>query len=207
MENETTKLRKSKGVMKWVAIAGIFAVLAPPLAYAATQDVKVVNQPTVKVGNTAKVKGTTNVPQQGLFGTPEISGVIRNQQVPGAFLGGGDCQPGGQDSDVIIPADGGKTVVTGILITGRSPLPGETEDTPPNGAVYVSTNAIENPPGNPVDLLEARVSEENPNVAINLGAGLALTSPLHFEGRAPGGGAVGDCQFVILGYARTSALD
>jgi hypothetical protein len=211
VENDVTKLRRSKGVMKWVAIAGVFAVMAPPLAYAAVQEVKVTNEPTVKVGNVARVKGTTNVGQLGLFGTKPISGAIRNMPVPGAFLGAGDClntdDPAGnaQSSNVTIPADGGNTVVTGIIITGRPPLaPGDTSV--PNGAVYVSTDAVQSSPGNPVNLLEARVNEANPNVTVDLGPGLALTDDLHFEGRAYGGGDGGDCAFAVLGYAKTSEL-
>jgi hypothetical protein len=175
--------------------------MAPPLAQAAAENVKVVNEPTVNIGNTPKVKGTTNVPQLGLFGTNPINGVIRNQAVPGAFLGAGDClntddaAGNAQASDVRIEADGGKTVVTGILITGRSPLaPGDASA--PNGAVYVATDAI----GPDVWLLEARVQADTPNTIVDLGPGLALTDTLRFYGRAAGGGNGGDCQFVVLGY-------
>lgn len=205
MENEGTQLRRSKSLLKWVAAAGVFAVMAPPLAYAAVQEVKVTNTPL-------PVKGTADVGQQGVFGTRPVKDTIRNQEVPGAFLGAGDCNNAdnqlgnAQASNIVIPADGGRTVITGILITGRSPLPGESAYSAPNGAVYVNTDAVPSPLGGNANLLEAVVTPDQPNVAIDLGPGLALTSPLHFEGRAPGGGDNGDCQFVVLGYARTSAL-
>src|SRR5687768_6164585 len=101
------------------------------LAGGGAQKVKVVNEPTIqKVKKPVKLDATVNVPQQGLFGTREIDNAIRNQQVPGALLGGGDCKVptdpqdptdlgNAQPSDVTINPDGGRTVITAILISGR----------------------------------------------------------------------------------------
>lgn len=220
MENGASKLSASKGALKWVAVGAAFAILAPTAVQAAAEAVRVTNEPTiekinkaVKVTSTGPIKanGTTTVPSLGLFGTTPVKNVMRTQDAPAGFIAGGDCRndanPLGdaQSSNVVIPADGGKTVITNVIITGRAPLPGEGGvDTPPNGVVYVSTEAL----GENVFLLEGRVNEASPTVNLDLGPGLALTAPLHLKGRAPDGSssALGDCQFVAMGYVRNAIL-
>ena len=218
MDNDVSKLRQSTGIFKWVAVAGAFAILAPVGVQAAAQNVKVTNEPTiekinkpVRVGGTAKVKGTTNLGQLGRFGTNPIGGVMRNQQAPAAFLKGGDCNNmdnqlgNAYPSDVTLPSDGGRTIITTILITGRAPLGPEAGDTPPNGKVFVSTEGLKGLDNQPVKLLEARVDATTPNQVVDLGPGLALTHDLYLQGRGLTDDN-GDCQFAVLGYARQNVI-
>lgn len=195
MENEVSKLRKSTGLVKWIAAAGVFALLAPPLAYAATQDVKVTNTPSVKVKDSAGgAVDSKKVPPMGLFDAQGSPGAlaVRNFAGGGGFLGGGDCGVGPQaELQVIEPSAGGNTIVTGILVGPHAGFPASG-----NGVVQVSSDALG---GVAQPVLTIPVNEEEIQF-VGLGNGLTITDNLNFRGtNVTGEAGSGTCQYVILG--------
>jgi len=205
VENEATKLRRSKGVMKWVAIAGVFAVMAPPLAYAAIQDVKVTNTPDVKVRDSAGGNiNSKKVAPNGLFNALGSPGSLDTFEQTNGFLGLADAIPQSPaPSTLSIPAAGGKSVLRQILVTQSPNFPGDNT----NCQIVISSNAILLPDGEtPAPLLEMHVDAANNAEVVDLGAGLQLTDPLHIAVSGIGGGETANCAVAALGVVPGSAF-
>lgn len=142
------------------------AVLAPPLAQAAVQAVRVKNAVKVKDTGGGRINSSA-VPDMGLFGAEGSTGAIdvRNFAGGGGFLGAADCtetQADGLLNSVSIT----NSIVTGFIITGTD-------------AVFtVTSDAVG---GGVLPLLNLSVGQPGPrNFVAALPTGLTLTDALTF---------------------------
>jgi hypothetical protein len=138
-------------------------ILAPPLASAATQAVKVTNAVKVK-DSTGDAIDSAAVADMGLFAATGSSGAIavRNFAGGGGFLGAGDCTATAADglTNVVTITN---SIVTGMIFTGTDATFTVTSDAVGAGAL---------------PLLNFRVSTAHPEEFVGLGNGLTLTDAL-----------------------------
>lgn len=206
MENEATKLRKKVGIMKWVALAGAVAIIAPVGVNAATNNVvikdrnsaskaEVSGSGAVKVGGSvnAKVKGTGGnldseaIPAQGPLEFVGSDGALDVRTYAGGagFLGAADCDaanPGAGDffpEDLIVP---GGTVVTTVMLTGT------------NSKWDLKASALGNATVNTF-----RLTPDNPQMAVSIPTGLGLTAPVTLDCSPISGDPV-DGQAAAIGH-------
>ncbi len=202
------EVRTRSGVLKFVAAAGVLAVLVPSVASAGgggAQRVRVVGKAGVKGTVTSKVKDTQGgrvnsrlVRNYGIFNAPGSSGALDVWQLEGAFLGymhnAGATQPV-DEATLTIPAAAGQSELHRLVVMENPNLPGGS---PANMSctIQISTDAI-TAGGAPVPLLEATFTE--PTV---LESPLRLTDDFHIELL----GANTNCAIGVVGIAPTSAL-
>lgn len=179
METGVSRRDKMKTLFGAVALATVVALLAPPIAQAAVQAVRVKGAVKVKDSFGGNIESEA-IADMGLLEAPGSDGAlaVRNFAGGGGFLGAGDCSEGtdnatGNFLENEVTVSG--SIVTGIIITG-------------DGTVTVTSAALNNIP-----LLNFAVNNNNPNVFVGLGNGLTATAPLSFTGNGT------NCNFVILG--------
>lgn len=149
--------------LKVLAASLIAAVIAPPLAQAAVQAVKVRGAVKVKDTGGGRINAST-VADMGLFEAAGSTGAldVRNFAGGGGVLGAADCTETLADGlpNFVALRD---TIVTGIIITGTN-------------ATYTATaQAFGN---HALPLLNFSVDNANPEVFVGLGNGLTITTEL-----------------------------
>lgn len=160
---EVSSREKRTTFVKVVVGCLIAFIIAPPLAQAATQAVRVTNAVRVK-DTTGDAIDSKVVADMGLFSAAGSSGAIavRNFAGGGGFLGAADCTASTADglTNVVSITD---SIVTGMIFTGT------------DGKFTVKSDAVG---GGALALLNFRVSTSAPNEFVGLGNGLTLTDAL-----------------------------
>jgi hypothetical protein len=159
---DTAREKRSTFVKVVVGCLAAF-IIAPPLAEAATQAVKVTNAVKVK-DSTGDALESEAVAAMGLFGAEGSAGAlaVRNFAGGGGFLGAADCTEttaDGLTNTVSIT----NSIVTGMIFTGT------------DGTFVVTSDAVGS---GQLPLLDFRVDADNPNEFVGLGNGLTLTDAL-----------------------------
>lgn len=182
MNVDVSRSEKLKAVFGAVALAAVVALLAPPIAEAATKAVRIKGPVKIKDSNNNVIESKA-IPTMGLLQAEGSDGAlsVRTFGGGGGFLGAGDCTPGqnpGAGDFLPNSVSVSNAIVTGIIITGT-------------GTVTATSAAVGE---GQVPLLRFQVNAQHPNEFVGLGNGLTATAPLTFTGS--GGGS---CNFVVLG--------
>ena len=160
---EVSAREKRSTFFKVVAGCLLAFIIAPPLAQAAAQAVKVTNAVKVK-DSTGDALESEEVAPMGLFGAEGSSGAVavRNFAGGGGFLGAADCTASTADglTNVVSVTN---SIVTGMIFTGT------------DGVFTVRSDAVG---GGQLPLLNFRVTADHPNEFVGLGNGLTLTDAL-----------------------------
>ena len=168
--------REKRSTFVKVVVGCLMAfIIAPPLAQAATQAVKVTNAVKVK-DSTGDAIESEAVDPMGLFGAEGSSGAlaVRTFGGGGGFLGAADCTETTADglTNTVSVTD---SIVTGIILTGTDATFTMTSDAVGAGVL---------------PLTRFRVSTDNPNEFVGLGNGLTLTDALTLTCSGTNGNAV-----------------
>jgi hypothetical protein len=199
---ESAQREKRQIFVAAMGIALAVMVLAPPIVEAATQNVRVVNDPqvTVKNGNTRQLGsfGAILPNQAGQF--PKKALAVANTAGGGGFWGVGFCGAAtddaesndtGSDNRVIVPAaapGNPPNIVTGVLL-------GEFNAAAPESIVTVKAPTL---PTGAQPITGIGNTDEQPTTVASFGTGLTVSpSRLVFE-CGPESGANG-ASFVVLG--------
>jgi hypothetical protein len=202
---ESAHREKRQMFVAAIGIALAVMVLAPPIVEAATQNVRVVNEPTVALKNGKAVQSRQlgamgAIPNQpGQFPTKAIS--VANTAGGGGFYGVGFCDASttvaesgdtGGDNRVIVPAaapGNPPNIVTGVIVGEQNPA------APP---VNVTVKAPDLPTG-ATPITGFGNSAEQPTTVAAFGTGLTVSpSRLVFECGGNAGPPNG-ASFVVLG--------
>lgn len=184
---DVSRREKGRTLLRALAIAFAFFVVAPPVVEAAISRVKLAGGTA-----TSKVKDSTGDPIEseaiGRMGLTQAEGspgaiAVRNFAGGGGILGAGDCtastEPAQGPLANTVTLSAGH-VVTGIVITGT-------------GTVRITSQALGE---NQVPLANFTVNAQNPNEFVGFSNGLSVTSPTRFTGID--GTA---CNFMIVGQS------
>jgi hypothetical protein len=204
------EVRTRSGIWKFVAAAGVLAVLVPSVASAGggTQRVRVVNRPNVNVANKPSVRlndfqgqrvNSRAIANYGTFNAAGSSGAMDVWTLEGAFLGYMDNLAATPFPNAFtLPAAGGNAELHRLVVMESPSFPGGpgTMDC----QISISTDAIQSG-GAPVPLLEAVFTA--PTV---LESPLRLTDDFHITVTGSGGAANTNCAVGVVGIAPTSAL-
>lgn len=178
-----------KALFGAIALATVIALLAPPIAQAAVQAVRVKGAVKVK-DSTGDNIDAKDIGGLGLFSAPGSDGALATRTFAGGggLLGTGDCTANATTSrpNVYTVDANPETIITAVIVTGT------------DAKVAVTAPALNNTIG-PFPVANFQTTAENPNVFVGLGNGLTVTpSELVFTCTgADGGDGSGD--FVILG--------
>jgi hypothetical protein len=154
--------REKRSTFVKVVVGCLLAfIIAPPLAQAAVQSVKVTNAVKVKDSTGDAVESEVINPM-GLFGAEGSSGAIavRNFAGGGGFIGAADCNPA---TPLTTSVSAENAIVTAIIITGTDSTWTTTSEAVGGGAL---------------PLLNWKMDANNNSVFVGLGNGLTLTDAL-----------------------------
>lgn len=192
MDTAVSRREKMKALFGAIALATVIALLAPPIAQAAVQAVRVKGAVKIKesTGDNLDAKDLGTL---GELGAPGSDGAlaVRTFAGGGGLLGTGDCTEAfGQPTDVrpnttIVEASQ-DTIITGIIIAGS------------DAKVSVTAPDLDSIIG-PGPVVNFQTTANDQNVFVGLGNGLSVyPSELVFKCTGADGGD-GSGNYVILG--------
>ncbi|MEA2517912.1 MAG: hypothetical protein QOG16_1750 [Actinomycetota bacterium] len=160
---EVSAREKRSTFVKVVVGCLIAFIIAPPLAQAATQAVRVTNAVKVKDSTGDNVESEA-VADMGLFGAEGSTGAVavRNFAGGGGFLGAADCSDATPLTNQVSITN---AIVTAIIITGT-------------GSTWTSTSDAVG--GGQLPLLNFTMTPDHSSEFVGLGNGLTLTDALKF---------------------------